>query len=87
MAKTQKYDDELLLEAVLKYSNQYKGIIKATKLAMWCQDNIPGLKGVEYYHFMRPTQELNPKNGKLEKKKKKCLRRVCMLQFLSTVNL
>ena len=35
MAKTQKYRDELLLEAVVKYAELNRGKIAATKLAEW----------------------------------------------------
>lgn len=72
MAKTQKYEDAKLLEAVVKYSEQYRGKIEATKLARWASENIEGLEGVEDRHFMRPTTKKDPRTGKLIKQLKLC---------------
>ena len=55
MARTQKYTEELLLEAVVKYAETKRGKIKATELAEWAGANISGLEGVRDYHFMRPA--------------------------------
>ena len=52
MARTQKYTEELLLEAVVKYAETKRGKIKATELAEWAGANISGLEGVRDYHFM-----------------------------------
>ena len=54
MAKTQKYSEDQLLEAVVKFSEIEKKKIKATELARWCRDNIEGLEEVRDYHFTRP---------------------------------
>lgn len=51
MAKTQKYSEDQLLEAVVKFSEIEKKKIKATELAKWCRDNIEGLEEVRDYHF------------------------------------
>ena len=54
MAKTRIYNDDILIEAVEKYSEQHtSGKIKATKLAEWAQQNIIGLENVRDYHFLR----------------------------------
>ena len=66
MGRTAKFTDDLLLEAVIKYSEAVKTKIKATELARWARKNITGLEEVKDYHFTRPVK--NPKNGKLEKK-------------------
>lgn len=74
MAKTQKYSDALLLEAVLKYSDVCTGKIKYVELAEWASANIPGLEGVRDYHFSRPTVVTE----KTEKKTvvKECTKRI-----------
>ena len=76
MAKTQKYSDDLLLEAVVKYSETVRTKIKATELAVWANQNIPGLEGVRDYHFMRPITVKDPKTGKNKKKEKLCTKRI-----------
>ncbi len=76
MAKTQKFNENLLLEAVVAYSDIYKGDIKATELAKWARENIVGLEEVKYYHFTRPIQEKNPRTGKVKEKEKLCKKRI-----------
>lgn len=76
MAKTQKFSEDLLLEAVVKYSEQIKTKIKATELAAWSRDNIPGLEDVRDYHFMRPIKERNIKSGKIIEKQKLCTAKI-----------
>lgn len=46
MAKTQKYSEDKLLEAVVKFSEIEKKKIKATELAKWCRNNVEGLEEV-----------------------------------------
>lgn len=72
MAKTQKYSEDQLLEAVVKFSEIEKKKIKATELAKWCRDNIEGLEEVRDYHFTRSTKERNKKTGKLVERPKSC---------------
>ncbi len=72
MARTQKYTEELLLEAVVKYAETGTGKIKATELAGWARKNIHGLEDVRDYHFMRPVKEKDPATGKLSLHQKKC---------------
>ena len=57
MAKTQKYDEDQLLDAVVKYAEIERKKIKATELAKWCRNNIEGLEEVRDYHFTRPIRE------------------------------
>lgn len=66
MARTAKFTDDLLLEAVIKYSETVRTKIKATELAQWARNNIVGLEEVKDYHFTRPFKD--PVSGKLEKK-------------------
>lgn len=76
MAKTQKYRDELLLEAVVKYAELNRGKIVATKLAEWASANIDGLEGVRDYHFTRPYLEKEPTTGKNVSKAKRCTEKI-----------
>ena len=66
MGRTAKFKDDLLLEAVIKYSEVVKTRIKASELARWARNNIVGLEEVKDYHFTRMVN--NPDTGKLEKK-------------------
>lgn len=72
MAKTQKYSEDQLLEAVVKFSEIEKKKIKATELAKWCRNNIDGLEEVRDYHFTRPIKEKNEKTGKMIERPKLC---------------
>ena len=72
MARTQKYTEELLLEAVVKYAETERGKIKATELAEWAGANITGLKGVRDYHFMRPVREKDQQTGVVTVRRKSC---------------
>ena len=76
MARTQKYTEELLLEAVVKYAETERGKIKATELAEWAGANISGLEGVRDYHFMRPAREKNPQTGAVTVRQKSCTARM-----------
>lgn len=72
MAKTQKYTEDQLLDAVVRFSEVEKKKIKATELAKWCRLNIDGLEEVRDYHFMRPIKEKDPKTGNMIERKKSC---------------
>ena len=72
MARTQKYTEELLLEAVVKYAETERGKLKATELAEWAGANITGLEGVRDYHFMRPVREKDPQTGAVTVRRKPC---------------
>lgn len=76
MAKTQKYADDLLTEAVVRYADVYLGRIKATELAMWASKNIAGLEGVRDYHFLRPVKEKDIATGKPVEHPKVCTVRI-----------
>lgn len=76
MAKTQKYADELLTQAVVKYADAYLGRIKATELAVWASKNIAGLEGVRDYHFLRSVKEKDNKTGKPVEHPKMCTVRI-----------
>lgn len=65
MAKTQKYSEDRLLEAVVKFAEIEKRKIKATELARWCRSNMEGLEEVRDYHFTRPIKEKDIKTGKM----------------------
>ena len=72
MARTQKFSEGLLLEAVVKYAELGTGKIKATELASWARANIKGLEDVRDYHFMRPVKERNPQTGEITESRKPC---------------
>lgn len=72
MAKTQKYSEDQLLEAVVKFSEIEKKKIKATELADWCRRNIEGLEEVRDYHFTRSVKERDEKTGKMIERPKFC---------------
>lgn len=72
MAKTQKYSEDQLLEAVIKFSEIEKKKIKATELADWCRRNIEGLEEVRDYHFTRSIKEKDEKTGKMVERPKLC---------------
>ncbi|EGD47041.1 hypothetical protein Cpap_1237 [Ruminiclostridium papyrosolvens DSM 2782] len=72
MAKTQKYSEDQLLEAVIRFAEIEKKKIKATELAKWCRDNIEGLEEVRDYHFTRPVKEKDEKTGKIVECPKLC---------------
>lgn len=72
MAKTQKYSEDQLLEAVVKFSEIEKKKIKATELAKWCRENIEGLEEVRDYHFTRTIKERDNKTGKMVERPKLC---------------
>lgn len=76
MAKTQKYSEDQLLEAVVKYSEVEKKKIKATELAKWCRDNIEGLEEVRDYHFTRPMKVRDEKTGNMVDQKKLCTEKI-----------
>ena len=54
MARTQKFPEDLLLEAVVKYAEVEKGKIKATELAAWAALNIKGLAQVQWQTLKIP---------------------------------
>lgn len=72
MAKTQKYSEDRLLEAVIKFAEIEKRKIKATELAKWCRGNMEGLEEVRDYHFTRPIKEKDIKTGKMVERPKLC---------------
>lgn len=72
MAKTQKYSEDQLLEAVVKFSEIEKKKIKATELAKWCRSTMEGLEEVRDYHFTRPVKEKDEKTGKMIERPKLC---------------
>ena len=76
MAKVQTYTDDLLLSAVIKYAERFSRKIVFSDLAKWASANIPGLEGVQYYHFTRSVKIKDPKTGKTIEKKKQCTERI-----------
>lgn len=72
MGKKQKFTEDQLLSAVIKFSEVERGKIKATDLANWCRKNYPGLEEVRDYHFTRPIYEKDAKTGKNIERAKLC---------------
>lgn len=76
MGKRQKFAEELLLTAVVKYAEVCKTKIKTTELAEWSRKNIMGLEEVRNYHFTRPITEINAKTGAKFTRKKQCTEKI-----------
>lgn len=76
MAKTQKFTEELLLDAVVRYAEVEKNKIKATELAFWSRNNIEGLEEVRDYHFTRHIREKDEKTGKIKERVKLCTQKI-----------
>jgi hypothetical protein len=76
MAKNQKFSEDLLLTAVIMYSEIEHGKIKMTELAEWSRKNVPGLEDVQNYHFTRPIREKDPQTGKVKEHAKACSLRI-----------
>lgn len=76
MAKKQRYTEEQLLDAVLRYADVYQGKIQYSKLAKWASENIEGMEGIRDYIFQRPIIERDPKTGKITEVPKECTKRV-----------
>ena len=66
MAQKEKYTDDKLTEAVVRYSETFSGKIKVTELAKWASDNIPGLDGVQAHNFRGKRKIVNKRTGKTE---------------------
>lgn len=76
MAKTPKFSEDQLLEAVVRFSEIERGKIKATELAVWCRNNMEGLEEVRDYHFTRPIKKTDPKSGKIIETPKLCTQKL-----------
>lgn len=85
MAKKQKIDNDLLLEAVVKYSDICKGKIKYKELAEWSAANIPGLEEVKDYMFSRPVIETDSVTGKKKHQDRPCTIRIKEINASRTV--
>lgn len=72
MGRKAKYSEEALLAAVVKYAEVYDGRLAANALAAWASENVPGLEGVQDYHFLRPINEKNQRTGKMESRDRLC---------------
>lgn len=66
MAQKEKFTDDKLTDAVVRYSEFYPGKIKVTELARWAADNIPGLEGVQAHNFRGKRKVINKRTGKTE---------------------
>ena len=86
MAKVQKYSDSLLLEAVIKYADQYPGKIYASRLANWASLNVPGLEEVREYMFLRPLIVKDPKTGKQKQRLRPCTERIAAINASRTLS-
>lgn len=75
MAKTAKYSDDLLLEAVIKYADVHPGKINIVDLTKWAKENIPGLEEVSRFMFMR-QRVVYDKRGVPKKENRPCMDRI-----------
>ncbi len=63
MAKTPSNQESLKVKAIQEYAKVCPGKIKASELAEWASQHIPGLENVKAYHFTRPETQKDPKTG------------------------
>lgn len=66
MAQKEKYTDDKLTDAVIRYSEAFPGKIKITELAKWASRNIPGLEEVQPHNFRGKRKIINKRTGKAE---------------------
>ena len=76
MAKKQKIDNDLLVDAVIKYADICKGKIKYKELAEWSAANIPGLEAVKDYMFSRPIIVRDALTGIKKEQERPCTIRI-----------
>ena len=76
MAKTQKYTDDQLVDAVIQYSQVYSGKIMASKLAIWARKNMQGLEEVQQYMFCRQQKVKDLKTGKYKTVDRPCAKKI-----------
>lgn len=86
MAKKQKIDNDLLLEAVVKYADVCKRKIKYKELAEWSAANISGLEDVKDYMFSRSMVETDPITGKKKQRERPCTVRIKEINASRTVS-
>ena len=68
MAKKKKYDDDMLLNAIVRYSETVPGKIVLTELAAWTAVNIPGMEDVREHCFRVTETVTDPRTGKKSQK-------------------
>ena len=66
MAQKEKFTDDRLTDAVIRYSEAYPGKIKVTELARWASENVPGLEGVQAHNFRGKRKVVNRRTGRAE---------------------
>lgn len=76
MAKTQKYSDDLMLNAVVRYAETYEQKIMLTKLCEWASANIEGLEGIRDHHFKQAITVTDPKTKKRKRMPRPAYRKV-----------
>ena len=64
MAQKEKYTEEQLMDAVVKYSETVSGKIKITELAKWAADNVSGLEGIQAHNFRGKRKVINKRTGR-----------------------
>lgn len=68
MAQKEKYTDDQLMDAVVRYSEACPGKIKVSELARWAAKNIPGMEGLQAHNFRTKRRTYNPRTGKPEER-------------------
>lgn len=66
MGQIQKYTDDQLLEAVIRFADITTGKIKATELERWARKNMPFLEEVTRDMFIRPRIERDKGGNKIK---------------------
>ena len=76
MGKTQKYSDDLMLTAVVRYAETHEQKIIITKLCEWASANIEGLEGIRDHHFKQTITVTDPKTKKRKRMPRRAYRKV-----------
>lgn len=85
MGKTQKYTDDQLLEAVIRYAEHYKGKIMLSKLAEWTAKNMEGMEEIKSYMFSR-AGVVTDANGNTRKTERPCTVRINQINAMRSVS-
>ena len=84
MAQKEKFTDDRLTDAVIRYAEIYPGKIKVTELARWASENIPGLEGVQAHNFRGKRKVANKRTGKTEMVAMEAFERIQSINRLRT---
>ena len=76
MGRKAKFDENIMLESIVKFASICDGKIKASELAKWADENVIGLEGIQGYHFLTSRIEKNQKTGEKLEVESICKRKI-----------